>query len=52
VFSRCTPGAEIEFAIFGAPTSAGVFSTQDGKVMRLVLYFDRDRALADLGREA
>ena len=30
-------------------SGASLFRIRDGKVVRLAFYFDRDRALADLG---
>jgi hypothetical protein len=33
-------------------TGAALFQMRDGEVMKLVMYADRDRALADLGLEA
>jgi len=33
----------------GVRTGAGLYQVRNGKVIRHVLYFDRDRALADLG---
>ena len=38
----------VQVALSGA-TGANLFRTRDGRVTRLVLYWDRDRALADLG---
>jgi len=44
-------GIEIGSTAAG-PRSANVFKLRRGKVMRLATYFDRDRALADLGLDA
>jgi ketosteroid isomerase-like protein len=41
-------GTSVRDAGFGAH----VFHVRDGKVRKLVAYFDRDRAIADLGLEA
>jgi len=46
--SRNASGVEAEQ---GGTKGANVFDVCDGKVNRLLLYWDRDRALADLGLE-
>jgi ketosteroid isomerase-like protein len=42
----------IDLTQIGGERSAALFSLRDGKVTKLVVYFDCDRALADLGLEA
>jgi ketosteroid isomerase-like protein len=41
----------IDLTQIGGERSAALFSLRDGKVTKLVVYFDRDRAFADLGLE-
>jgi ketosteroid isomerase-like protein len=41
----------LDLTQIGGERSAALFSLRDGKVTKLVVYFDRDRALADLGLE-
>jgi len=43
----CPKGASAEVTFLGAP----VWTVRDGKVARIEFYWNRDRALADLGKE-